>query len=173
MRLFFALWPPRETAQALGDWASEVQKQSGGKATAVDNIHLTLAFLGEAEPAPALAAARAVHSRRHELPVDAARYVKKNEMVWVAPATMPPELTGLAGELHGALRAAGFALEERPFAAHVTLIRRARMPRSIPPLPRVAWPVDEFVLMRSRTSPKGSIYELVERFVLQDYAKSR
>jgi 2'-5' RNA ligase len=86
---------------------------------------------------------------------------------------MPPELTGLAGELHGALRAAGFALEERPFAAHVTLLRRARMPRLIPPLPRVAWPVDEFVLMRSRTSPKGSIYESVERFALQDYAKSR
>ena len=166
MRLFFALWPPRETAQALGKWASEVQKQSGGKAAA-DNIHLTLAFLGEAEPAAAVAAAGAVHGRRHALPIDAARYVKKNEMVWVAPATMPPELATLAGDLHRALRAAGFALEERPFAAHVTLIRRAGMPKSILPLPRVEWPVDEFVLIRSRTSPKGSTYEPIERFALK------
>jgi len=166
VRLFFALWPPRETAGALGRWAAEVSQQSGGRVTGVENIHLTLAFLGEAEPAKALAAARAVSGRRHDLPIDAARYVKKNEMVWVGPQTMPPALGALAADLHAALRAAGFRLDERPFAAHVTLVRKARLPKSIPQLPRVAWPVDEFVLVRSRTSPKGSTYESIERFPL-------
>ena len=167
MRLFFALWPPRETAQALGEWAAQVSEQSGGKPTVVDNIHLTLAFLGEADAPPAITAASGVKGGRHELPIGAARYVKRNEMVWVAPTTTPPALAALAGELHRALRDAGFRLEERPFAAHVTLIRRARMPKSIPPLPQVNWPVDEFVLVRSRTSPKGSTYEPVERFALR------
>ena len=167
MRLFFALWPPRETAQALGDWAAQVTEQSGGKPTVMQNIHLTLAFLGEAEPQPTIAAASEVKARRHELPIDAARYVKRNEMVWVAPTTMPSELAALAAELHRALRDARFRLEERPFAAHVTLIRRARMPKSIPELPRVRWPVDEFVLVCSRTSPKGSTYEPVGRFPLR------
>jgi len=166
VRLFFALWPPRETAQALGDWAAQVNEQSGGKPTAVENIHLTLAFLGEADATLAIAAAREVRGRRHELPIDAASYVKRNEMVWVAPTTMPAELARLAADLHRALRGAGFKLEERPFAAHVTLIRRARMPKSIATLPRVQWPVDEFVLVRSRTSPKGSTYEPIERFTL-------
>ena len=168
MRLFFALWPPRETAQTLGDWAAQVSEQSGGKPTAVENIHLTLAFLGEAAPEPAIAAARAVKGRCHKLPIDAARYVKKNEMVWVAPATMPAELAALAADLHRSLRGAAFRLEERPFAAHVTLIRRARMPKSIPPLPLVEWPIGEFLLVRSRTSSKGSSYETVERFALGD-----
>ena len=167
MRLFFALWPPVETAGALHRWASEVCAESGGKATLMENIHLTLAFLGEADPAPAIVAARAIQGQRHELPVDVARYVKKNEMVWVAPATLPAELAHLATDLHRSLRDAGFALEERPFAAHVTLIRRARMPKSIPPLPTVRWPVAEFLLMRSRTSPKGSTYEALERFALR------
>jgi len=166
VRLFFALWPPRETAQALGDWAAQVNEQSGGKPTVVENIHLTLAFLGEAEAPPAIAAARAVKGRRHALPIAAARYVKRNEMVWVAPTTMPAELAALAADLHRALRGAGFKLEERPFAAHVTLIRRARMPKSISPLPPVQWPVEEFLLVRSRTSPKGSTYEPIERFAL-------
>jgi 2'-5' RNA ligase len=166
VRLFFALWPPRETAQALGDWAAQVSAESGGKPTVVESIHLTLAFLGEAEPQPAIVAAREVKGRRHELPIDAARYVKKNEMVWVAPASIPPHLDALAADLHRALRAAEFKLEDRPFAAHVTLIRRARMPKSIPLLPRVQWPIDEFVLVRSRTSPKGSTYEPLERFAL-------
>jgi 2'-5' RNA ligase len=120
-----------------------------------------------ARPEPAIAAARAVRGRRHALPIDAAQYVKRNEMVWVGPAKMPVELGALAANLHGALRAAGFTLEERPFRAHVTVIRKARMPKAIPPLPRVEWPVAEFVLMRSRTSPQGPSYEPLERFVLR------
>jgi RNA 2',3'-cyclic 3'-phosphodiesterase len=166
VRLFFALWPPAETAQVLQRWAAAVGEQSGGKLTPMENIHLTLAFLGEAEPGKARAAARRIKAGRHALPIDAARYVKKNEMVWVAPAAMPPELAALACDLHRELRAAGFVLEERPFAAHITVIRKARMPKSIPPLPRVAWPVDEFLLVRSHTSPKGSTYEPLERFPL-------
>lgn len=167
MRLFFALWPPADTARALGEWAAEVAKQCGGKVTAIANIHLTLAFLGETEPDKAIAAARSVKAPHHGLPIDAAQYVKRNEMVWVGPASMPAELGALAADLHHALRAAGFVLEERPFRAHITLIRKARSPKSIPPLPRVEWPVGEFVLMRSRTSSKGSTYEPLERFALR------
>ena len=166
MRLFFALWPPRETAEALAGWAAEVQKQTGGKVTATDNIHLTLAFLGDADPDAAAQAARRVQGRRHELPIETAKYVRRNEMVWVAPAVMPVELAEFVQALHAALRAHSFRLEERPFAAHVTLIRRAKMPRSLPALPAGRWAADEFLLVRSRTSPKGSTYEPVEHFRL-------
>ena len=167
MRLFFACWPPAETAQALGRWAAEVRNESGGKLTPVENVHLTLAFLGEADPGAAIGAARAVEGRRQALPVDAARYVKRNRMVWVGPATPPAPLHALAADLHASLRRAGFALEERPFAAHVTLIRNARRPAAIPPLPSVSWPVEEFLLISSRTSPTGSVYSPVERFALR------
>lgn len=167
MRLFFASWPPRETAQALHRWAAEVCDESGGKLTAVENLHLTLAFLGDADPAEASAAARRAKGCRHELPIDAARYVKRNQMVWVGPAAMPDALAALATELHASLRSAGFALEERPFAAHITLVRKARQPRSIPPLPAVSWPVDEFALVASQTSSSGSVYTPLERFALR------
>src|SRR5690242_1355642 len=132
----------------------------------MENIHLTLAFLGQADPQNAIAAARTVKGRRHELAIDAARYVKRNEMVWVGSAGVPEALLSLADELHRALRGAGFALEDRSFAAHVTLIRRARQPKSMPPLPAVVWPVDEFVLVSSKTSPRGSTYQALERFAL-------
>lgn len=166
MRLFFASWPPLETAQALHRWAAEVRNESGGKLTVVENLHLTLAFLGDADPARAIDAARRVKGRRHELPIDAARYVKRNEMVWVGAAAMPAPLLSLATDLHAELRRAGFTLEERPFAAHITLVRKARMPKSIPPLPNVSWPVDEFVLVASKTSASGSVYTPLDRFVL-------
>ena len=167
MRLFFALWPPRETAQALAGWAAEVQQRTGGKVTGTQNIHLTLAFLGEADPDKATAAARAVKARRHELPIETAKYVRRNEMVWVAPLSMPEALAELVAALHAALRSQAFKLEDRPFAAHVTLIRKARPPKALPPLPRVEWPVNEFALIRSRTSSKGSTYEPVELTALR------
>jgi 2'-5' RNA ligase len=166
VRLFFALWPPAETALALARWAATVHEDCGGKLTPVPNIHLTLAFLGEGDAAKATRAAGRVKGGRHALSIDNARYVKKNQMLWVGPAAVPPELATLAADLRRALQAAGFALEERPFAAHVTLIRKTRLPKSIPPLPRVAWPVQEFVLVRSRTSPQGPTYEPLERFPL-------
>jgi 2'-5' RNA ligase len=166
VRLFFALWPPAATAESLAAWAREVSSTSGGRVTATENIHLTLAFLGDADPDKAIAAARCVRAGRHHLPIDSAKYVRRNEMVWVGPATIPAALQDLVGQLHASLRAQSFTLEERPFAAHVTLIRKARQPLSIPSLPKVEWPAEEFMLVRSRTSFKGSTYEPVEHFCL-------
>jgi 2'-5' RNA ligase len=163
VRLFFALWPPAEAAAALHGWSGALQ----GKATLAANIHLTLAFLGEADAAKAASAAKRVHGRRHALPIEVARYVKRNEMVWVAPRETPPDLEALAKALQIELYREEFFLERRPFAAHVTLLRKAREPKVLPPLPAVRWPVEKFLLVRSRTSAKGPVYEPVERFALR------
>lgn len=166
MRLFFALWPPAKTAHALAQWTDEVSRDTGGSPTASDKIHLTLAFLGEADSTKAHNAALRVQGKRHTLPLEHAHYWKHNKIVWVGPQTMPAPLAALVAHLHGSLKDQAFVLEDRPFAAHVTLLRKARPPKALPPLPTLDWPVDEFVLVRSRTSPKGATYEPVERFPL-------
>jgi len=164
VRLFFAAWPPAQTAAALHAWAEGLE----GRAVARENIHLTLAFLGEAGPEKAIDAARRVRGAAHELPIEEAHYWKKNQIVWVGPREMPPELDRLVRSLHLELHRAGFILERRPFAAHVTLLRKARDPGELPPPPRVAWPVREFALLASRISSRGSTYEPVERFPLSE-----
>jgi 2'-5' RNA ligase len=166
VRLFFALWPPGKTAHALAQWTHHVARETGGTPTASDKIHLTLAFLGEADPAKAFNVAQRVQGARHTLPLDQAQYWKANKIVWVGPQTMPPALAQLVERLHAPLKDHGFALEKRPFAAHVTLLRKAKPPKALPPLPQVEWPVTEFFLVRSRTSPKGSTYDPLERFPL-------
>ena len=166
MRLFFALWPPAKTAHALAQWTHEVSRETGGSPTASDKIHLTLAFLGDGDPTKAHTAATQVQGKRHVLPIDHSHYWRHNKIVWVGPQAMPPPLAALVTQLHGALKDQAFVLEDRPFAAHVTLLRKARPPKALPALPTLDWPVDEFVLVRSRTSPKGAIYERVERFPL-------
>ena len=166
MRLFFALWPPAEAARELGAWAHALQKDCGGKATPEAKIHLTLAFLGDGEPGKASAAGRQVNARGFDFPVDAARYWTHNRIVWVGPRRMPDALADLARQLHGALANAGFTLEDRSFAAHVTLLRKAGRPGALPPPPSIAWPVEEFLLVRSRPASAGSEYEAIERFPL-------
>jgi 2'-5' RNA ligase len=164
VRLFFALWPPAGTARALSQWAHEVHKQTGGSLVAPEKIHLTLAFLGDVDADSACSAAQRVRAQRPTLEVDQARYWKHNRIVWVGPRSTSPGMTSLVSRLHAALKAAAFVLEERPFAAHVTLLRKAAPPKTLPPLPELEWPVNDFVLVRSRPSPTGSAYEVIERF---------
>jgi len=166
MRLFFALWPPPEAARALAQWAREAQRQTGGRVTDEAKIHLTLAFLGDAEPALALAAGRRVKARTHDLPMEQARYWRVNNIVWAGPRELPASLKALHAVLSTELRRERFVLEERRFAAHVTLIRKARAPKALPPLPPLDWPVNEFALVGSSLSPKGPAYRTLERFSL-------
>ncbi|OGA79877.1 MAG: 2'-5' RNA ligase [Betaproteobacteria bacterium RIFCSPLOWO2_12_FULL_65_14] len=162
MRLFFALWPPPEAARALADWARSLE----GRAIPAQKIHLTLAFLGEAAPEKAGAAGRRVQGRAHGLPIEVAKYWKHNKIVWAGPRETPARMKAMVEALHFELFRAEYILERRPFAAHVTLVRNARPPRSLPALPEVDWPVQEFVLVRSSVDSKGSTYQILERFPL-------
>ena len=137
-----------------------------GRVTPADKIHLTLAFLGPVAPEKALEAARSVRAKVHVLPMEKAQYWKHNRIVWAGPRETPATLAALVVSLHESLRRAGYGLEDRPFAAHVTLLRSAPPPRELPPLPGVEWPVSEFTLVRSAVSNKGSAYEIVQRFPL-------
>jgi 2'-5' RNA ligase len=166
MRIFFALWPPAETARALSDWAHAAQRHTGGRVTDEAKIHLTLAFLGDADPQRAIAAARRVTGQRHALPIEEGRYWRENNIVWAGPRETPPALKALFEKLSMELYREEFILERRPFAAHVTLIRKARAAK-LPPLPAtLEWPVRELLLVRSSLSSKGSTYEPLEGFSL-------
>ncbi|MGH8734638.1 MAG: hypothetical protein ACREVB_13210, partial [Burkholderiales bacterium] len=81
-------------------------------------------------------------------------------------AETPAALKALHASLSLELYREEFILERRPFAAHVTLIRKAHAAKSLPALPALDWPVREFVLMRSTLSSAGSAYEVLGRFPL-------
>ena len=150
-RVFFAVWPDEAAATALHAVAREAQRNSGGRLMRRETLHLTLAFLGEVD-APRLALARriadGIRMEAFDLVLDQVAYWRHNRILWAGGVS--PRLTLLADTLAGELRAAGFRLDARPFAAHVTLLRdagRAEMPALAQP---VAWPVTEFVLAQSR-----------------------
>jgi RNA 2',3'-cyclic 3'-phosphodiesterase len=156
-RLFFAIWPPRDTASALARWAEGLE----GRRTPVDKIHLTLAFLGEADAGKAKAAASRVQAGTFSLRLNEARRWAHNQVVWAGPRELPGGLARLAEVLQLELYKEAFILERRPFAAHVTLLRKAPA-QPLPALPAVEWPVTDFALVSS----SGGSYATLERFRL-------
>jgi 2'-5' RNA ligase len=167
VRLFFALWPAEALAVDLAALASRLQPVCGGRPMRAETLHLTLAFLGELpveREADACAAAAEVSLPAFEFRLDQIGYWRHNGVVWTAVRSAA--LDHLAADLGARLRAAGFVLERRPFAAHVTLLRRAeRAPDEAVPIIAAAWPVTEFLLVRSPGAAGGG-YRPVGRWVL-------
>lgn len=155
-RLFFALWPDAAAARLLDEAGRGAQEICGGRRMRGETLHLTLAFLGEiaAERIALLhEVAAAIRVPGFTLKLD--KLGCWRHIVWAGCEKTPPALTDLAGRLHESLRAAGFSLEDRPFAAHLTLLRNARCDRLLsaqPSLPAMSWQAEEFVLAQSTGS---------------------
>lgn len=166
-RVFFALWPDAVAAKALHAAARAAQGGCGGRLMRRETLHITLAFLGgvsAARLADARAAAAMVGGEPFAFVIDRLGCWKHNRILWAGSEAAP--VAALAAALGAGLKSAGFQLDARPFAAHVTLLRDARCPTPLPPLPPIAWPVTEFVLAESQTTPDGSRYEVIGRWPL-------
>jgi 2'-5' RNA ligase len=144
-----------------------------------EQLHLTLAFLGEvdrrAEDDLAVALA-AVDSPPFELEIRGVGHFERKgrpSALWAGLAASEP-LARLQQRVVAACRRAGLEPDRKAFRPHVTL---AHLNRSSPPvghwlaahgtLTSGPWPVGEFTLYESRLSPGGSIYEPLVSFNLR------
>ena len=153
MRLFFAIWPSQAAAQELRELSARIAGETGGRATPADNIHLTLEFLGEVAEERIEELARIAASARVKpflLRFDRLGAFRRARIAWAGTANPPAALLGLQRSLNESLRAAGFALEDRPYAAHVTLARHTQRPPAQRPIEPIEWRVGEFALVRSQ-----------------------
>ena len=151
MRLFIALPLGKEAAEAVAAYQTVLRKAGvTGNFTRPDNLHLTLAFLGEQQgPEKAAEALEALHASAGELVLDRLEVFLRTEILYLAPREDEPA-RAVAMALEKELRSRGFRLEERPFKAHLTLCRRLRLPEGRLPVPQpVRVPVEEAVLYES------------------------
>ena len=169
VRLFFALWPDPPRRAALGRLAASVAEETGGRATATENIHLTLAFLG-AQPRESVGElttrARRIAATPFVLELDQVDCWRKNDIAWAGASVVPRSLAALRGSLAASLADAGIALDPRPFAVHVTLARRLRTAVRRTLSPPLAWPVDRWALVASTPGRNGPEYRVLEKLEL-------
>jgi 2'-5' RNA ligase len=171
--MFFALWPDAEVRRQLMRQGSNMRRLLGGKLTREESVHLTLVFLGEValERLPALQAhAAAVRFEPFVLRLEQAGCWRHNGIGWVGPSQTPAALVGLVTGLEDALEGEGFRFDRRPYAAHITLLRKARCAPMDGGMPAIDWPVREFVLVRSELDNEGSRYTIVQRWDAREEA---
>lgn len=172
-RVFFALWPDDNVRARLQRAAIDGARRFGGRAMQPETLHLTLAFIGDVDldRLPALhAAAAEVSAGAFRLDLDRLGFWAHNRILWAGSSRPEPELSRLAGRLGESLLAAGWATDAaggRPFAPHITLVRKLACKRpELPEFEAVAWDCQEFALVRSRLSSRGAAYETIGRWRL-------
>lgn len=170
MRLFFALWPSPVEQLQWQQAVSPLVQPFGGLPQRPENLHLTLAFLGEVNGDRI----NQLIALGNDLPRDPIRLRLDRIECWKAaglaclrPAETPPALERLVRRLHGGLAGDGFKTEPRGFKPHITVVRRVSL--SLPALP--LWPVPEWqvqkiALVRSRLTEFGPQYDVMHEWAL-------
>ncbi len=145
-----------------------------------DNLHLTLAFLGDVAPAPLasiMAALPPIGLRpRFAMTFDRLGAFPEHgrpKVLWAGVGVGAVEVDGIALDLRRCLTAIDFPLEDRAFVAHVTLARvrhargtASRVLGAVSRFAPVTSLVREVVLYRSHLEPTGALHEPLARFPL-------
>ncbi len=177
MRLFVALRLEGEGEEAL-DRAVVVARSllAGARWVPRENRHLTLKFLGEVPEERVGEVVKALSGLRHppfSSPLTswgAFPSERAARVLWVGLGGQ--DVHGLARRVEEAMGDLGFARENRPFEAHITVARfrsPSRLDLSVlPPLPSSALQARTFVLYRSRLQPTGAEYTPLATFSLRE-----
>lgn len=124
MRLFIAILFDKEATCALEEAMEELSAQNiRGNYTRPENLHLTLAFLGETEDARGAIGAMTAAAGQG-FPITLEGIGRFGDTLW-AGVQSSGKLEALAERLKEALSARGFSIERRKFLPHITLVRRA------------------------------------------------
>lgn len=165
MRLFIAINFDRKTKENLLAVQGRLKTYGRGNFTREENLHLTLAFLGELpeDRIPDIKAAMdSVTVPEMRLIFSDVGCFRNDSELWWIGIKENKALTALQKELTAALKARGFKLESRRFVPHITLARQmhaGRIPaNALLPKPFSA-DVCEMHLMKSYREDRRLIYE--------------
>ena len=142
MRLFIAINFNNATRSRLLSLRDELRSRSDrGNFSLPENLHLTLAFLGECD-AKQIAAIKTVMNtvvfEQFDLQIErVGRFRRDGGDIWWAGLRGSKPLLDLQRELTDKLIAAGFSLEKREYKPHVTLGREVVTDAA-------PWPIEPF-----------------------------
>ncbi|HOG16951.1 MAG: 2',5' RNA ligase family [Syntrophaceae bacterium PtaU1.Bin231] len=177
VRAFLAADPPPEVLDRIAAIQRELKKTVQGSIAWVrpEGIHLTLKFFGNISPEQAQTIATEVRKAVSGTAALSLRGrslgvfpdLRRPRVIWLGLEGDVEPLGALQKRIETGLESCGFAREERPFRAHLTL-GRIKDGRGLVGLeqalkgPRLQetgdFVVDKLTLFRSELTPKGAIY---------------
>jgi 2'-5' RNA ligase len=160
LRLFYALWPDDATRAALAGLQTRVK----GRRTRYDNLHITLAFLGE-QPVTLLPDLKQILTELPEpdiaLVLDQFGHFKRPRIAWAGMSAVPEALNALHHDLMEALERHHIVVARHTsFRPHVTLARDAPPPDDFP-FDAIHWRARQIALVQSKTGRDGVDYRVL------------
>jgi 2'-5' RNA ligase len=180
MRIFIALDIPPEVRARLTEYAASAHMLApAARWSPVENLHVTLKFVGEASDAVVermKSALADVKAAPFEVRFEGVGFFPspKGARIFWAGVEGGEALSRLASAVDAATEKLGVAREEKAYRPHLTLARAGAYPlRELQPLlsgpkPRFGtMTAREFFLYRSQPQRGGSKYTKLERFELE------
>ena len=162
MRLFIAIKLNSELRNALTDVQKHlIRRGIRGNYTNTDNLHITLAFIGEYDE-PDFVTEVISEVPFSPFPVSLSALGHFGNLWWVG-LDDNDELDSYVKRLRKALSEAGIPFDKKKFSPHITLIRKAIGTLPAVSVPKTVMSVDHISLMRSERGPKGMIYTEIGR----------
>ena len=163
MRLFIALQLNSEMKKALTDLQDRMQRLGvRGNFTKPENLHLTLAFIGEyPDPEDVIDVLETIRVQPFQISLEG---IGSFRNLWWAGLSGSDELKNLAKRLRRGLAEAGIPYDRKKFSPHITLVRKpltrsGTIPEEILQEPlRGKMTVEHISLMRSDRGKHGMIY---------------
>ncbi len=151
---------------SLADWR-ERSIRCDGRAVPIANFHLTLAFLGELQPArldqlldSADRLLEAHMGNNRSMMIDQVGYWPKPGIYWAGPSTWPDAVGQLADALRRLVVQFGARRERTAFQPHITLFRRCQTPPAAPSVaPAIELAAASIALFESRQGREGVSYQ--------------
>lgn len=167
MRYFLAAWPDEATRLALTALLDDVrQRVAHRRVTRVEDLHLTLTFIGEVPDNTATTVARAAEAARFEhfeWRLDRLGFFEPSGVVWAgadAASKMSRPLLEVATDLRRLLDGLGIRHDGRPLSPHVTLLHGVKRFTAEQIAP-ITWRIDSVFLYRSTANRSAARYERV------------
>ena len=157
MRLFIAIHLSPEMKDALRDaQRAMVDRGVRGNFTSEENLHLTLAFIGEYPDAETVMdALSGVTFTPFALALDG---IGRFGDLWWAGLRENAALTAVVRRIRRALAASGIPFDRKRFSPHITLIRKASRDAAGIPIAPETMTVRTISLMSSKRGRNGMIY---------------
>lgn len=167
-RLFFALWPDTITRQKL-DKVNENIDLVGARKLKPGNLHVTLVFLGSVEGNVLdniVQKVEQINGTSFTFQLDGIEHWHSPKTLCLTAGQQPQALHHLVNALVDIVKQYPIFLHDRPYRAHVTLMRKAKFGYELMFEP-ITWIAKQFVLVESISTPAGIVYEILESWPLE------
>ena len=167
MRTFIALELPEDFRNDIAQLSSQLQKAVQGRFLSRDTYHITLAFIGETDDAESsrivhLLDSPAIHNMEIPLrPTGLGKFGKSQDATLFLALDPNEALLHLTETIRAELTNAQISFDNKKFRPHITLARRATLPKG--PLPELLFPqpakAGTITFFKSILKPEGAEYK--------------